>query len=117
MPEPHISNHAEHGDGRVAVWVGACSAHWGECQALIPSLWVKSQAVQITSNNVEKDRDGLVAKLNESAVKLDRAKFCDSIAKLNDFKAECSSSLRQERFRSRTLISSAVMQTAQSHVL
>jgi hypothetical protein len=43
--------------------------------------------VQITSKNPEKDLGGLVAKLNESAVKLDQGKFCDSVAKLNDFKA------------------------------
>ena len=58
-----------------------------DCQALITALRVKTQTVQITSNNAEKDLGGLVAKLNESAVKLDQAKFCDSIAKLNDFKA------------------------------
>ena len=58
-----------------------------ECQALITALRVKAQAVQITSNNAVKDLGGLVTKLNESAVKLDQAKFCDSIAKLNDFKA------------------------------
>lgn len=58
-----------------------------ECQALITALRVKTQAVQITSNNAEKDLAGLVSKLNDSAIKLDQAKFCDSIAKLNDFKA------------------------------
>ena len=58
-----------------------------ECQALITALRVKTQTVQITSNNAEKDLAGLVTKLNDAAIKLDQAKWCDSIAKLNDFKA------------------------------
>jgi hypothetical protein len=71
--------------GSVASNVSAQSI--SECQALITALRVETQAVQMTGNNAAKDVAGLVSKLNESALKLDQAKFCDSVAKLNDFKA------------------------------
>ena len=53
---------------------------------MIASLKTKTETVVITGKNADKDRLGLLAKLNEASLKLDQAKFCDAIAKLNDFK-------------------------------
>jgi len=58
-----------------------------ECQALITALRVNTEAASIEGKNAEKDFAGLVGKLNEAALKLDQAKFCDAIIKLNDYKA------------------------------
>ncbi len=58
-----------------------------EVQAMIASLKSKTETVDITGKNAEtKDRPGLLVKINEASLKLDQAKFCDSVAKLNDFK-------------------------------
>ena len=58
-----------------------------EVQAMITSLRTKTEGVVITGKSADKDLNGLLAKLNEAALKVDQAKFCDAIAKLNDFKA------------------------------
>ena len=58
-----------------------------EVQAMITSLKAKTTSVVITGKSAEKDRTGLLDKLNEASLKVDQAKFCDAIAKLNDFKA------------------------------
>jgi hypothetical protein len=58
-----------------------------EVQAMIASLRTKTETVIITGKSADKDRAGLVGKLNEASLKVDQAKFCDAIAKLNDFKA------------------------------
>ena len=58
-----------------------------EVQAMLTSLKTKTETVVITGKSADKDRAGLLAKLNEASLKVDRAKFCDAIAKLNDFKA------------------------------
>lgn len=61
-----------------------------ECQALITALRVDTldtAQVQITGKNADKDRAGLGSKLTEASIKLDQAKFCDAIAKLNDYKS------------------------------
>ena len=73
----------------VAVMFGAVVARAttvSECQAIIAGLNTKTAAVAIAGKNAEKDRAGLTAKLNEANLKLDQAKFCDAIQKLNDFK-------------------------------
>jgi hypothetical protein len=57
-----------------------------EVQAMIASLKTKTEGVVITGKSAEKDRNGLLGKLNEASLKVDQAKFCDAIAKLNDFK-------------------------------
>ena len=57
-----------------------------EVQAMITSLKTKTTSVLITGKSAEKDRAGLVAKLDEATLKVDQGKFCDAIAKLNDFK-------------------------------
>ena len=58
-----------------------------EVQAMIASLKTKTTSVIISGKSAEtKDRPGLIAKLDEASLKVDQAKFCDAIAKLNDFK-------------------------------
>ncbi|HEX8179631.1 MAG TPA: hypothetical protein VF525_08835 [Pyrinomonadaceae bacterium] len=59
-----------------------------ECQQLIANLKTETQSVIITGKSADKDRASLVAKLDNASLSLDRAKFCDSIQKLNDFKAK-----------------------------
>jgi len=58
-----------------------------EVQAMITTLKTKTTSVLITGKSADKDTTGLVAKLDEASLKVDQAKFCDAIAKLNDFKA------------------------------
>lgn len=58
-----------------------------EVQAMLASLKTKTETVAITGKSAEtKDRVGLLEKTNESILKVDQAKFCDAVAKLNDFK-------------------------------
>ena len=58
-----------------------------EVQAMLASLKTKTETVAITGKSAEtKDRSGLLDKTNESILKVDQAKFCDAISKLNDFK-------------------------------
>ena len=57
-----------------------------EVQAMITSLRTKTETIAISGKQADKDRLGLLAKLNEASLKVDQAKFCDAVAKLNDFK-------------------------------
>ena len=57
-----------------------------EVQAMISSLKTKTETVVITSKQADKERASLLAKLDEAALKVDQAKFCDAIQKLNNFK-------------------------------
>ena len=58
-----------------------------EVQAMLATLKTKTETVAITGKAAEtKDRPGLLEKVSESVLKVDQAKFCDSVAKLNDFK-------------------------------
>jgi hypothetical protein len=60
-----------------------------ECQAIIAGLKTKTASVAISGKQAEtKDRPGMTIKLDEASLKLDQAKFCDSIQKLNDFKVK-----------------------------
>lgn len=59
-----------------------------EVQAMIASLKAKVTNVTFTGKSGEKDRTGLLDKLNEASLKVDQAKFCDAVAKLNDFKTK-----------------------------
>ena len=58
-----------------------------EVQAMIAALKAKTETVLITGKSADKDRAGLLDKLNEATLKVDQAKFCDAIQKLNDLKA------------------------------
>jgi hypothetical protein len=57
-----------------------------EVQAMIASLKTKTETVVISGKQADKNRLRLLAKLNEATLKVDQAKFCDAIVKLNDFK-------------------------------
>jgi hypothetical protein len=58
-----------------------------EIQTSITNLKAKTETVAITGKQADKDRMGLLVKLNEATLKVDQGKFCDAIQKLNDFKA------------------------------
>src|SRR6185503_13185328 len=75
----------------LAMFVAAPLAHATtitEVQALIASLKAKTTTVTITGKQAEKDRASLLDKLNEASLKVDQAKFCDAVTKVNDFKAK-----------------------------
>src|SRR5215207_10475408 len=57
-----------------------------EVQAMITSLRTKTETVVINSKQADKERASLLAKLDEASLKVDQAKFCDAIQKLNDYK-------------------------------
>lgn len=58
-----------------------------EVQAMLASLKAKTTNVIISGKSAEtKDRPGLLDKLNEGTLKVDQAKFCDAVVKVNDFK-------------------------------
>ncbi len=59
-----------------------------EVQAMIASLKTKTESVVLTGKSADKDRANLLDKLTEASLKVDQAKFCDAVAKLNDFKAK-----------------------------
>lgn len=59
-----------------------------EVQAMIASLKTKTEPVLITGKQADKDRGTLLGKLNEASLKVDQAKFCDAVVKLNDFKVK-----------------------------
>lgn len=78
----------------LAIFVAAPLAHATtvtEVQAMIASLRTKTELVIITGKSADKDRSGLLGKLNEASLKVDQAKFCDAVAKINDYKARVSS--------------------------
>ena len=75
----------------LAMFVAAPLAHATtvtEVKAMITSLNSKTTSVIITGKSAEKDRTGLLDKLNEASLKVDQAKFCDAVAKVNDFKVK-----------------------------
>ena len=65
--------------------VGHASAQ-ADCQTLIAELRAQTQAVAITGRNAEKNRAGLLAKLDNASAELGKGKLCDAIGKLNDFR-------------------------------
>lgn len=72
----------------VAAPLAAYATTVTEVQAMIASLRTKTETVIITGKSADKDRATLLGKLNEASLKVDQAKFCDSVAKLNDFKVK-----------------------------
>lgn len=75
----------------LALFVAAPLAHATtitEVQAMIASLNTRTSTVAITGKAADKDRATLTGKLNEATIKLDRAKFCDAVVKINDFKVK-----------------------------
>jgi hypothetical protein len=59
-----------------------------ECKALLDVL--RADTLNPSNGLSDKDRAGLVGKIDFASLKLDQAKFCDAIQKLNDFKATVS---------------------------
>ena len=59
-----------------------------EVQAMLTSLKAKTTSVVITGKSADRDRAGLLLKLDEASLKLDQGKFCDAIVKVNDFKVK-----------------------------
>ncbi len=57
-----------------------------ECQALIAALRADTQAVTITGKNADKNRTGLLGKLDAASLDLDRGKFCGALRKLTDYR-------------------------------
>jgi hypothetical protein len=57
-----------------------------ECQALIAELRADTETVLIVGKNAEKDRAGLIGKLDAASVSLNRVKLCDAIRKLTDYR-------------------------------
>jgi hypothetical protein len=59
-----------------------------ECQALIASLRADTESVVLTGRQADKNRAGLLGKLDNASTSLSRVKLCDAIKKLNDFKVK-----------------------------
>lgn len=57
-----------------------------DCQGLIDLLAADTQAVVIVGRNAEKNRTGLLGKLDGASTSLERGKLCSAIQKLNDFR-------------------------------
>ena len=57
-----------------------------ECQAIIAGLRAETTGVAISGKNAEKNRAGLLDKLDNASFELDRVKLCDAIRKLTDFR-------------------------------
>ena len=57
-----------------------------ECQALIAALRADTEAVVITGKNADKNRAGLLGKLDTASLDLDRGKFCGALRKLTDYR-------------------------------
>ena len=62
-----------------------------EVQAMIASLKSKTSTVIITGKYADRDRAGLLGKFDDAALKVDQAKFCDVITKLNNAKTKVNS--------------------------
>ena len=62
-----------------------------ECQAAISALKDQATNIVITGKDaekIEKDRAGLLGKLDQASLKLDQAKFCDVLQKVGDFQSK-----------------------------
>ena len=57
----------------------------GECDAMIGVVRTQLDATEITGRNADRNRSGLESKLDNASIKLNQAKFSDSIQKLTDF--------------------------------
>jgi hypothetical protein len=56
-----------------------------DCPDLIAQLRDDTGSVAIVGRNADKDRDGLIGKLDEALAKLEAEKFCDAVRKLDNF--------------------------------
>ena len=65
---------------------GAAMAQSSDCQMQIVNLRSASQTVAISGKNADKDRAGLVGKLDSAAAELSNGKNADAVRKLSDFR-------------------------------
>jgi len=56
-----------------------------DCKDMIAALAADVATVNIDGRNAERDRAGLLGKLNEAVAKLDLGKFSDAVQKMTDF--------------------------------
>src|SRR5688500_19964484 len=68
----------------IAVQVSA--SFMQDCQALIAGLRADTETVVITGKNAEKNRAGLLGKLDDASNALAAGKLCTAIQKLTDFR-------------------------------
>ncbi len=68
-----------------------------EVQAMIASLKTKASTVIITGKLADKDRATLLSKFDDASLKVDQAKFCDVITKLNNAKTKVNSLIAEGR--------------------
>ena len=59
-----------------------------QCEDLITALAVQTGALEIVGRNAEKDRDGLLGKLDDALAKLAQGKDADAVRKLNDYQSK-----------------------------
>jgi hypothetical protein len=59
-----------------------------DCQAKIDALKVQTTSAELLGPNAEKDRAGLLDKLDAATTKLGEGKFSDAIQKLTDFRTK-----------------------------
>jgi len=57
-----------------------------DCQALIDALRADTEAVVLTGRQAEKNRAGLLGKLDNASTDLSKGKLCGAIQKLTDFR-------------------------------
>ena len=71
------------------MWVSASPAQAetvAECQAKIAALKLQTQSATFIGQNAEKNRTGLVTKLDNASAKLAEGKNADAIQKLTNFR-------------------------------
>ena len=59
-----------------------------DCQAPIADLRADTALVVLTGKQAEKNRAGLIGKLDNASAALNRGKLCDAISKLTDFRTK-----------------------------
>jgi len=73
--------------GAAVVLPSAASAETvADCQGKIAALRAQTQTVVIAGSQAEKNRAGLIGKLDQASAKLSEGKRADAIVKLADFK-------------------------------
>jgi hypothetical protein len=66
-------------------FTGSVAGQTSECLALIAALRAETAGVVIVGKNADKNRTGLLGKLDGAARDLERGKLCGAIGKLQDF--------------------------------
>ena len=72
----------------VALPGAASAATVADCQAKIEQLRAQSATVAISGRNADRDRAGLLGKLDEASAKLATGKNADAVQKLDDFRVK-----------------------------